>query len=105
MTSEQLSEWEAYDKLDPIGTWREDFRMAYLASLITNIARSVHGKQGTTMTTLEDFMPDWAGERKEVEPKKQSVDEMKQLLLSIASNQNKKLNRRKQLPSPNNVKP
>ena len=101
MTSEQLSEWEAYDRLDPIGTWREDFRMAYMASLITNIARSIHGKQGVKMTTLDDFMPDWAGERQEAEQKKQSVEEMKNLLLSIASSQNKKLSRKKP-PSPKN---
>ena len=89
MSSWQISEWEAYDKIDPIGTWREDFRMAYLSSLITNLVISVHGKKGAKTTTPIDFMPDWTGEGKE--PKKQSTEEMKQILLGIASAQNKKV--------------
>jgi hypothetical protein len=59
ITSEQFSEWEAYDRLDPIGKWREDFRLAYLCSMVTNLVISVHGKKGTKMTSPIDFMLDW----------------------------------------------
>lgn len=83
MTSAQFSEWEAYDRIDPIGSWREDFRMAYLASVITNLALSIHGQKGVKMTTPMDFMPDWSGERKE-EPQQQSVDDMKKIFMELA---------------------
>ncbi len=90
LNSVQLSEWEAYDRLDPIGTWREDFRMAYLSSLITNLTISVHGKKNAKQTNIMDFMPKWdlSGDTKEV--KVQSLDEMKKALIDIANAQNKK---------------
>jgi len=87
LTSSQLSEWEAYDKLDPIGTWRIDFNMAYLACVITNIAQSVHGKKGASkQTTPMDFMPQWDSEGKQ----EQTVEEQKQILLDIFSHFKKK---------------
>lgn len=91
LTSKQLSEWEAYDRLDPIGSWREDFRMAYLSSLITNLTISVHGKKGAKTTTPMEFMPEWDREGVIHEPKKQSVEEMKAIMMGIAKNQNKKV--------------
>lgn len=99
LTSEQLSEWEAYDKIDPVGTWRDDFRMARLASLITNIANVVYCKKGhkPKETKALDFMPDWGGEI--IPKKKQSVEEQKEILLTIArqSKNNKKFKNRKDL--------
>jgi len=88
ITSSQLSEWEAYDKIDPVGDWKEDFRMAYMCSLITNIARAVHGKKGAKMSSPSEFLPEWLS--KEVKgdvdlPKQQSLVEMKTILRGIAS--------------------
>lgn len=94
LTSIQLSEWEAYDRLDPIGGWRSDFRIASLISIIVNIARSVWGKEGIKMSVPLDFMPEWDKEI-ELETKQQTVEEMKQILLSIASRQNKEVERKK----------
>jgi hypothetical protein len=93
LTSKQISEWEAVDRIDPIGEWRNDFRIAKLESLITNIVQQLYAKKGVTpkLTTPLDFMVDWSGEAKVQEPKKQSVEEMKQLLLGIAKSQNKKV--------------
>lgn len=82
LTSQQISEWEAVDVLDPIGKWRDDYMMAYLISTISNIAISALAKKGTALTTINDFLPKW-GEEPE-EPQKQSVDQMKQVLLAIA---------------------
>lgn len=90
-----MSEWEAYDRMDPIGTWREDFRMAYLSSLITNLTISVHGKKGAKQTTIMDFMPKWDSLGDEKEVKVQSVEDMKKALLEIAGAQNKKEARKK----------
>jgi hypothetical protein len=88
LTSWQISEWEAYDKLDPIGTWRDDFRFACLSSMITNLAISIHGKEGTKMTSPMEFLPDWSGDRKE-EVKQQSVEDMKAIFQQIVAANNK----------------
>jgi hypothetical protein len=87
----QLLEWEAYDTLDPIGKWRDDFHMAYLASVVTNLMISIHCKEGTKLTKPIDFMPDWIGDRDEVGQPTQSVDEMKAILLTFANAQNRKV--------------
>lgn len=91
LTSAQLSEWEAYDRLDPIGTWRDDYRMAVLDSLIVNIVSRLYAKKGHTPkeVTPTEFMPNWSGEKKIA--KRQSVEDMKQALLSIAKSVNKRV--------------
>ena len=89
LTSKQLSEWEAYDRLDPIGTWREDFRLAYLSSLVTNIAIQVNGKKGAKLTQPQDFMLEWGKDKEEIE--KQSVDQIKEFMMNFAQGQNRRV--------------
>lgn len=86
LTSEQISEWFAYDQFDPIGTWREDFRHAALCSLITNLIRGIFGKKGQTeFTKYTDFMPEWDPvKRMQVEVKEQTVEEQKAAIMNIA---------------------
>ena len=63
-------------------------RIASLESLITNIVRTLYPVKGKKpeMTTPSDFMIEW-GKKEEQRPKlkKQSQEEMKQILLGIAS--------------------
>lgn len=94
LTSVQLSEWEAYDRIDPIGTWREDYRMAAIQATLTNIHNVLNTEEGKTptQTTPSDFMPIWDKvEREKIskeaeEDKKsksmQTVDQIKNNLLS-----------------------
>jgi len=100
LTSRQLSEWEAYDKIDPIGSWRDDFRIAKLESLLTNIVQQLYAKKGSapTITTPLDFMPDWSGERADIKPEKSLADEIKQVFSGIASNKEKKVERKLKPP-------
>lgn len=90
LTSAQIAEWEAFNRLEPIGNWTDDFRFARLMSMIMNIVKSIWGKKGSSkkMSKPSDFMPDWEGKYKE--PKKQTVDQMKNILLGIASQSKKK---------------
>jgi hypothetical protein len=84
LNSYQLSEWEAYDRLDPIGSWRDDFRISYIASLLTNLTIRVHGKRGAQLTEVKDFLFDWSGDFKRAElAKKQSPEEMKATLMTM----------------------
>lgn len=63
--------------------------MAYLEQIITNIAIAVHGKKGTPLLETIDFMPDWAGQG--LHEKKQTTEQMKQILLDFAKQHNKRL--------------
>ena len=89
LTLKQLQEWEAMDRIDPVGSWRDDFRMAVLASTVENLAIAIYGKKGTKLSVPMDFMPDWSGEIKEVE--KQTPQQMREILLAMARSQNKKV--------------
>ena len=83
----EISEWEAYDRIDPIGVWRGEFSLAKIESLIVNIANALYHKEGEkpVVTTPTDFMVKWGDENREPEVKQQSIEEMKQAFLAIAS--------------------
>lgn len=97
ITSAQFSEWEAYDKLDPIGSWRSDFNAAHIISTMTNIANSIYHEEGKPLiqTTIDEFMPIWDKEerkkRKIKTPEKQSPETLKDALLSFARSHNARL--------------
>lgn len=98
LTSVQLSEWEAYDRLDPIGEWRADFRTASLISKVVNIAQAIWGKKGVEMTAPINFMPEWDKDEEEIiEPKRQSIGEMKQILLGMTGIQNRKVTKKRKI--------
>lgn len=99
ITSAQLSEWEAYDRLDPIGEMRGDIRSAQLRSLITNIMKQLYPEEGVepVLTSPSEFMIDWGGEKSKPEPPQQSVQDQKRILLGIARVQKKKAEREKYL--------
>lgn len=99
LTAHQLAEWEEYNKLDPIGEWRNDHRLAYICNIISNLAISIHAKKGTKMTDIKDFMIEWdkpiiQGADKAT----QSVEDMKKAMLGIASTQNKKMKNKTKPP-------
>jgi hypothetical protein len=71
--SAELSEWMAFDQLDPIGQDREDLRMGILASTIVSAA---HPKSKCRPL---DFMPDFAGKRKG-KVRKQTASEIESVL-------------------------
>lgn len=89
LTSEQLSEWQAYNTLDPIGDWTNDFRLARLSALIVNTVNAILGKKGTyKIVSASEFMPDWNNEKPH--PDQQSAEEMKETLMNIAGVKKKK---------------
>ena len=99
LNARQLAEWEAMDRLDPVGEWRADFRIAMLSSLVLNIAlKWAAGRKSVKLSEITDFMPKWDGVGFK-ETKVQSVDEMKRILLEIAKTQNKKVEAEKRRSS------
>ena len=99
LTAKQLTEWEVFLSIDPEREWRQDFRLAYIASHITNLVIRSLGPKGAALTQVKDFLIDWA---KEETLEVQSPEEMKKVLLSIAKNINKKYEKEK-LTTPQNV--
>lgn len=53
ITSRQLSEWMAYNEIEPFGEDRDDLRMGIIASTIANVNRS----NGKKPYKPQDFMP------------------------------------------------
>lgn len=83
-----MAEWQAYDKLSPIGEIREDYRISYLASLITNLVIRTNGKAGAKLTSVKDFLFNWDGE---VTTKKgtQTKEEILSIFGALGANANK----------------
>ena len=96
LTSTQISEWQAYEKVDPIGEFRSDARTAMLLSHITNLFLKRFGKKGASESKPIDYMPQW-DEQEVNENKAQSADEMKNVFQQIASKfgRKKKNNKKK----------
>jgi hypothetical protein len=86
-----MAEWIAYDRLEPIGEERADFRVGLLCSMMVNIAKAVWGDSKQPVSPL-DYMPRWDGGDVEDDavpgdpPAKprQSVEDMKLILETLA---------------------
>jgi hypothetical protein len=53
VSSEEMTGWLAFDRVEPIGAWRMDYGFAMLAALQANINR----KKGAKAFKTVDFMP------------------------------------------------
>jgi hypothetical protein len=93
LTAEQLFEWEAYNRLQPISRERWDFYFAYILMTINNLTIAVHGKKGAKQFKFEDFYPKWAGDFAKAEPEAMSVQDMKEFWKSFAATHNKQVKR------------
>ena len=73
-----------YYELEPFGTGIEDARMAMICTSVMNAMLMAHAdpKKNPKWYQPEDFLPDYFGEKEE--PKKQTVEEMKDILKAIA---------------------
>lgn len=60
LTSEQFAEWQAYESLEP---WSED-RADLRAGIIASACLAPWRKKGAPPPNPQDFMPDFAGDRR-----------------------------------------
>jgi hypothetical protein len=72
MTSQQFTEWLAYDQLEPFGELRADFRVAQLTSITANVNRDRERRPEPFIPL--DFMP--YAEQPELEPEELSPEEL-----------------------------
>lgn len=90
-------DWRAFDVLEPIGAYREDYMIGQLTAVVYNLAQSIYGSKDAPKKALraEDFIPwmDSPGDRKE-EPQRSrglsSPEDIKELFLSLKRQQDKK---------------
>jgi hypothetical protein len=90
LTSLQISEWQAFDRIYPIGEDRADYRISYLSSLITNLFIQVYGKTGAKLTLPSEYEFKW-GEAAEEESRQKNIESIKHFLMSFASSQNRRV--------------
>lgn len=57
MSSSEFAEWMAFSQFHPLGEWRDDFRMATLAAVITNAMTRT--KETDPVRQAADFMPNF----------------------------------------------
>jgi hypothetical protein len=81
LSATQIAEWEAFDKLEPIGKLRDDYRTALLCTLIANMFSNKKSKPAK----LTDFLLQWDKKPK----KRQTIEEMKSMLQLIFGKKNK----------------
>lgn len=55
ISAREFAEWMAYDRLDPIGRERDDWRAAAIMTVLANINRPKNRRP----YTLKDFWPNW----------------------------------------------
>ena len=85
LTSEQITEWLAYNKIDPIGKWRDDYRLSYLAAVVSNNFIKAFGKKNSKMQPVSDFKFPW----QENKQKLPTQEQLTAALMSWAVNHNK----------------
>jgi hypothetical protein len=74
ISSRELSEWMAFDAVEPIGDSRLDLLFAYLMAVTVNL----HKSKDDQAAKVEDFLLDfWAGEEGEAS---QSLDEQRRII-------------------------
>lgn len=101
LTSVQISEWEAYDRIDPIGSWRQDFLFAKLETCIINMVKSMYTEEGKDpkYTKIIDRMPAWREEDAiKVQEPKQSMEDMLFIMKAIAESNNSKKEYHRETP-------
>lgn len=88
LTATQLAEWEAFDRLDPVGDWRGDFHSAQLLYTINSFIHKRFGKRGSEEPEFKKYFPRWGDPTKpkqELSQQQQTVEEMKLAMQRIAA--------------------
>lgn len=89
LTSEQLTEWMAFNLIDPIGKWRDDYRMSYMAATISNNFIKAFGKKGAKFHSVDDFVLPWQPKKK----REMTQQQLTESLLAWANAHNKAVER------------
>lgn len=78
ISSEELTEWKAYQKLEPFGSMIENYQRANIAAILYNSNVTKKGK----LVSTEHYMLGDSGHLIG-KPKKQSTSQMKKILMAM----------------------
>ena len=95
LTAKQITEWEAFNRIQPIGSRRMDFYFAQIMTSLHNIAIGFSGSKNIKQFTLEDFVPNWTGIEEEEQVVVMSAEKMKQFFVEFAEIHNKQVSKNK----------
>jgi hypothetical protein len=70
-----LTEWRAFEQLEPFGDRRRDLQAAIIAQTLAN----VHRRQGTPPYKITDFMPDFDRQPAEAQPVSDQMEVLRRL--------------------------
>jgi len=87
LSAEQIIEWEAFNRIQPIGQRRLDVYYSHLMTTLHNIAVGFSGNENAKQFKVEDFIPNWTGIVEEEDG--MSVEEQKQFWIDFAEHHNK----------------
>lgn len=96
LTARQLAEWEAFYTINPSESQKEDIRFSFGLSTIANLLIRAHFTKGAKLYDSEDFLINWVEGKtvkQEEKEKTQSVEDMKNFLLSFAKTHNRNLSK------------
>lgn len=79
ISSRELSEWQAYYRLEPFGEERDDFRAGTISSTIANVFADP--KKRKKPFTPEEFIPEWRVADEEEETEEEQEPWRKQLAI------------------------
>lgn len=92
LTASQLAEWEAFYRLEPTEDLKDDIRFGLGMSTLANLLLKAHFKGGKEFSA-EDFLINWEEGKtlkQEEKEKPQTVESIKDVLMQMAKEQNKK---------------
>lgn len=89
LSAKQLSEWEAFNRIQPIGQRRFDIYFSEMMATIHNAVIGFSGTKNPKWCKPEDFLPNWTGIKEESNIQEMSVQQMKNVLVAFAEQHNK----------------
>ncbi len=54
-----MAEWEEYNRLEPLGSYKQDYHFAHLCHLLVELVQAAMGADKRRKTRVMDFMPHW----------------------------------------------
>lgn len=75
--SDELTEWMAFDRLEPVGTARIEQQLAVLSAMFANAHRD---PKKTGAFSAEDFLPRSPEERQEFDQRRKLAEDLKAAL-------------------------
>lgn len=91
-----MNEWEAFNRIQPIGARRFDVYYSTLMTAIHNIALAFSGSKTNKKYKVEDFMPNWMGNEKSSE--EMSIEDQISFWRAFAEQHNAEVERNNTTP-------